>query len=136
MVNQSQRLLIRRRANDICEYCRLPQAASPIVRFHVEHIIALQHGGSSENDNLALACSNCNFHKGPNIAGIDPHSGQLVPLFHPRQHHWLDHFTWDGVVIVGLTPIGRATVELLEMNSWERVEIREHLQSIGELFAG
>ena len=56
----------------VCEYCRLPQAASRIVRFHIEHIIARQHGGRSEPDNLALACGFCNFHKGPNIAGIDP----------------------------------------------------------------
>lgn len=127
---------VRRRAGDVCEYCRLPQAASRIVRFHVEHIIARQHGGQSGLDNLALACNRCNFHKGPNIAGLDPVSGQLVPLFHPRQQHWSEHFTWDGTVVVGLTPIGRATVELLAMNSWERAEIRENLLAVGESFAG
>jgi hypothetical protein len=130
------RALVRRQACDACEYCRLPQAASPIVRFHVEHIIARQHGGATEPDNLALACGNCNFHKGPNIAGIDPEDGQLAPLFHPRRDRWADHFAWDGVIIVGLTPIGRATVEVLAMNDWERVEVRDNLQAEGESFAG
>jgi hypothetical protein len=130
------RALVRRRAGDACEYCRLPQAASPIVRFHVEHIIARQHGGATEPDNLALACGHCNFHKGPNIAGLDPQDGQLVPLFHPRRNRWTDHFSWDGTILVGRTATGRATVELLAMNNWERVELRENLQAEGEPFVG
>ena len=130
------RSLVRRRAADVCEYCRLPQTASLIVRFHVEHIIARRHGGQTEPDNLALACSHCNFHKGPNIAGLDPGSGQLVPLFHPRRDRWRDHFTWEGIAIVGRTPIGHATVELLAMNDWQRMEVRENLQALGQPFAG
>jgi hypothetical protein len=135
-MDNALRSMVRRRAGDVCEYCRLPQAVSPFVRFHIEHVIARQHGGQSDFDNLALSCSSCNFHKGPNIAGIDHDTGQLAPLFHPRQHRWAEHFAWDGTVIVGLTPIGRATVELLAMNNWDRVEIRENLQSLGESFAG
>jgi hypothetical protein len=135
-MDNALRLLVRRRSGDICEYCRLPQAASPIVQFHIEHIIARQHGGRDESENLALACNFCNFRKGPNIAGIDPETGRLVPLFHPRQHRWSEHFAWKGMQIVGQTPIGRATVDLLAMNQWERVEIRENLQSLGESFAG
>jgi len=134
-MDSALRSLVRHRAGDVCEYCRLPQTASPIVRFHVEHIIARQHGGTTEPDNLALACNYCNFHKGPNIAGLDSDSGQLVPLFHPRQHRWSEHFAWEGTVIVGHTPIGRATVQLLAMNQWERVEVRENLQALGEPFA-
>jgi hypothetical protein len=135
MQSAALRSLVCRRAGDACEYCRLPQAASPIIRFHVEHIIARQHGGVTEPDNLALACGNCNFHKGPNIAGLDPEDGQLVPLFHPRRDRWTEHFAWDGTIVVGQTPIGRATVELLAMNDWERVEVRENLQTEGEPFA-
>ena len=130
------RSLVRRRAGEVCEYCRLPQAASPIVRFHVEHIIARQHGGQDEPDNLSLSCNYCNFHKGPNIAGLDPKSGQLVPLFHPRRDRWADHFAWEGTVLVGLTAIGRATVELLAINDWQRVEVRGNLYALGESFAG
>jgi len=130
------RSLVRRRAGDVCEYCRLPQAASRYVRFHVEHVIARQHGGATEPDNLALACSFCNFHKGPNIAALDPESGQVVPLYHPRRDRWTDHFTWEGTLVVGLTAVGRATVQLLAMNDWDRVEVRENLQALGEPFAG
>jgi hypothetical protein len=135
-MDNALRALVCRRVGDICEYCRLPQTASCIVRFHVEHIIARQHGGQTEPDNLALACSYCNFHKGPNIAGLDPESGQLVPLFHPRRDRWKDHFGWKGATIVGRTPIGRATAELLAMNDWQRTELRENLQALGQPFAG
>jgi hypothetical protein len=95
----------------------------------------LSPGSTTEPDNLALACNYCNFHKGPNIAGLDPDSGQLVPLSHPRQDHWSEHFAWEGTVIVGRTPIGRATVQLLAMNAWERVEVRNNLRTLGEPFA-
>jgi hypothetical protein len=59
-----------------------------------------------------------------------------VPLFHPRRDRWSEHFAWNDLVLVGLTPIGRATVELLAMNAWQRVELRDNLQSLGESFAG
>jgi len=136
MMDNALRALVRRRAGGVCEYCRLPQAAVPIVGFHVEHIVARQHGGPTVESNLALACSFCNFHKGPNIAALDPESGQLVPLFHPRRDNWTDHFAWEGTAVVGLTAIGRATVQLLAMNHWERVEVRENLQAEGEPLAG
>ena len=130
------RSLVRRRAGDICEYCRLPQEASRFVRFHVEHITARQHGGLSDRENLALACGFCNLHKGPNIAGLAPESGRLVPLFNPRKELWADHFQWHGTVVVGRTAIGRATVQLLAMNDWDQVEVRENLHTLGEAFAG
>ncbi|MCE9554756.1 MAG: HNH endonuclease [Planctomycetes bacterium] len=135
-MDKALRSLVRRRAGEVCEYCRLPQEASPFASFHVEHIIARQHGGPTESDNLALACGFCNFHKGPNIASLDPESGHLVPLFHPRRDRWTGHFAWEGTVIVGETATGRATTQLLAMNDWERVEIRENLQTLGEPFAG
>jgi hypothetical protein len=135
-MDQALRSLVRRRAGDVCEYCRLPQGSSPFVRFQVEHIVALQHGGQSNADNLALACGYCNRHKGPNIAGLDPKTGELVLLFDPRRDLWSDHFTWNDIVILGTTPIGRTTVQVLGMNDWQRVELRENLQSLGEAFAG
>jgi len=135
-MEQALRALVRRRAGEFCEYCRLPQAASRISRFHVEHIIARQHGGPTNAENLALACGFCNFHKGPNIAAIDPDSGRLVALFHPRRDEWTDHFEWHGTMIAGRTAIGRATARLLARNDWQRVEVRENLQGLGEPFAG
>jgi 5-methylcytosine-specific restriction endonuclease McrA len=52
--------------------------------FQLDHIIARQHGGSSDSDNLALARLHCNRHKGPNIAGRDPLTGVIANLFHPQ----------------------------------------------------
>ena len=78
------RQLVRTRARDRCEYCRIPQAAIPFARFHVEHIRARQHGGDDGPDNLALACRRCNAFKGPNLTAIDALSGDIAPLFNPR----------------------------------------------------
>jgi 5-methylcytosine-specific restriction endonuclease McrA len=77
-------LLVRRRAHDLCEYCRLPQGLSSIP-FEIDHVIAQKHGGPTEAGNLALACFYCNSFKGPNIAGIDPTSRKIVRLYHPRR---------------------------------------------------
>ena len=71
------------RAGDRCEYCCLPARAYPLP-FHVDHIVARKHGGQTVLENLALACLHCNRHKGPNIAGNDPNTGDVVRLFYPR----------------------------------------------------
>lgn len=135
-MDQALRLLVRRRAGDACEYCRLPQSASPYVRFHVEHIVARQHGGADVDDNLALACSFCNYHKGPNIAGVDPESGRLVRLFHPRHDRWDEHFAWQGVALVGRSEVSRATIVVLRINHRQRIELRRDLRARGESFVG
>lgn len=127
---------VRRRAADACEYCRIPQAALSLARFHLEHIVARQHGGTTTLENLALACGRCNLFKGPNIASLDPFTGQLVPLFHPRRDRWTDHFEWKGTMLVGRTPVGRATVQLLAINDWQRLDLREFLASVGESYSG
>jgi hypothetical protein len=72
-------------------------------------------------------CVFCNRHKGPNIAGVDPKSKKIVPLFNPRRHKWSRHFRWDGPVLVGLTPAGRATVRVLKINLDHRVGFRQEL---------
>jgi hypothetical protein len=74
---------VRQRAGNRCEYCGLPQDASAL-RFHIEHIIARQHGGNDDTMNLALACPECNYQKGTNLSGIDPDTGKTTLLFHPR----------------------------------------------------
>ena len=121
---------VRRRARGRCEYCRLPRAASRIT-FPIDHIIAQQHGGATRADNLALSCAHCNAHKGPNIAGIDPVDGALVPLFHPRRDRWADHFQWRGTELVGRTPVGRVTIHVLAMNDPPIVALREALIAEG-----
>lgn len=98
----------------------------PFVTFHVEHIIARQHGGTDDADNLCQACHWCNFAKGTNLATLV--DGRLVPLFNPRDDVWPEHFVRRGDQIVGLTPAGRGTVTLLNMNDDDRREIRSLLQ--------
>ena len=116
---------IRVRAGLICEYCRMPQSLYPTVPFPIDHIIARQHGGATSLRNLAFSCLHCNAHKGPNIAGRDRRTRKLHPLFNPRRHKWSRHFRWNGPILVGRTPIGRVTVQVLAMNSAEYIEVRE-----------
>jgi 5-methylcytosine-specific restriction endonuclease McrA len=125
--------LVRRRAGDRCEYCRLKQEHLPFVTFHVEHIIPRKHGGDDNPSNLALACDRCNLHKGANLVGIDPDTGAIVPLFNPREHAWDDHFVLSDVTIVGLTGMGRATVRVLSMNDARRVRLRATLARYEQL---
>jgi hypothetical protein len=122
--------LVRERANDCCEYCRLPQAFSS-THFQIDHIIAEQHRGSMVASNLALACLADNNHKGPNLAGIDPKTGKRVWLFNPRRQKWSRHFRWQGPVLVGRTPVGRATVAVLAINLAHRVAQRAALIAEG-----
>ncbi len=131
-MDAATRRLVRQRAEGRCEYCRLPQAAQPFVAFHVEHIIARQHGGSDEPGNLCIACERCNFHKGPNLTSIDPETGKIERLFDPRHQVWADHFELRGALILGKTPTGRATAAVLSMNEERRIELRASLIAQGE----
>lgn len=121
------RTAVRHRAANRCEYCRLPQEVMPDAVFHIEHIVARQHGGADDMANLALACDRCNLHKGPNLAAVDPSSGDIVLLFNPRKEEWATHFGQAGAEVVGRTATGRATVSLLKMNAPERLELRASL---------
>jgi len=116
--------LVQARAGNRCEYCQLHQDDDPFFRFHVEHVVARQHDGATAEGNLALSCHHCNLHKGPNLTGLDPLTGDITPLYHPRKQIWAEHFEWRGVAIVGLTPTGRATVRVLSMNAPNRLELR------------
>jgi hypothetical protein len=123
-VTSALRDSIRRRASARCEYCRLPDFVFEPEDFHVEHIIARKHGGADTPENLAWACIFCNLYKGPNLSGLDPTTGELTRLFHPRRDRWEAHFQLDGSKIVGLTPEGRTTSALLEMNSSTMTNLR------------
>lgn len=118
------------RARHCCEYCQFPEAASRLP-FHCDHIIAEQHGGLTEDANLAWACFRCNLRKGPNIAGLDPVTGALSPLFHPRRDAWEDHFEWAGAWLRGKSAIGRATIAVLDINDPDIVVLRESLRAEG-----
>lgn len=125
---------VRHRAGNRCEYCHLPQSALPWARFHVEHIRARQHGGTDDLTNLALACRRCNAYKGPNLTAVDPDANEIALLFDPRRDLWEDHFLIVECIIVGLTPVGRATTALLNMNDPDRIQLRVELAEIGEDF--
>ena len=125
-MNEGLRRQVRDRAGGACEYCRLPQAVH-LFAFEIEHVIAAQHGGPTRPNNLALACPHCNRHKGPNIAGIDPDSGRLTRLFHPRTDVWSDHFAWSGHVLVGRTEVGRTTIAVLAVNHPIMLSVRAAL---------
>jgi hypothetical protein len=118
--------LVWERAGNRCEYCRVAQEHDRLP-FEIDHIIAKKHDGPTRSGNLCLACFADNNHKGPNIAGIDPDTGKVTPLFNPRRHKWGRHFRWDGPILVGRTPIGRATIAVLEMNLDYRVAFRQGL---------
>ena len=127
---------VRERAGHACEYCLLPEQDHPgeffveAIAFEIEHIIPRQHRGRTVLGNLAFSCLRCNKSKGPNLAGLDPHTGKLTPLFHPRRHKWAYHFRLNGPV--GCTPIGRVTVYVLNMNHPLRVELRRQLIEEGK----
>lgn len=96
-----------------------------------DHLVARKHGGQSESENLALACLPCNRRKGSDLTAIDPATQEIVPLFNSRKQDWGDHFVLDGPRIVGLTPVGRATVALLRFNDSVRLDNRQRLLDAG-----
>lgn len=122
--------LVTQRAGGRCEYCRMHQSLQGAT-FHVEHITPRHLGGSTELENLALACPSCNLHKGPRIEANDPDTGEATSLFHPRKNQWSDHFAWRERQIEGLTETGRATVEALRLNDERRVKIRQAEELFG-----
>lgn len=123
------RQLITERAEQRCEYCLLPQAAS-FHRHEPDHIVPVQHGGGSDEDNLALSCPRCNRYKGPNVGSFDPVSGALVAFFNPRTDSWEDHFTWEDAVIRPLTAKARVTARILRFNDEDRVAERQRLMEL------
>jgi hypothetical protein len=117
MVSSATRKLVRRRARSLCEYCHSPEYLSP-DRFTIDHLLPQSLGGSDDEDNLALACHRCNTRHYNFTTGIDKLTKTVVPLYHPRQQLWAEHFVWtiDGLKILGITPVGRATCQRLDFN--------------------
>jgi hypothetical protein len=130
-ISAKLRKAIADRARGCCEYC-ISQASFSAQSFSVEHIIPYIKGGKTEPDNLALSCQGCNNHKHVRTDGFDPISNGIVPLYHPRQQIWIEHFIWndDYSLIIGLTPIGRATVEILRLNRDGVVNLRRLLYAV------
>jgi hypothetical protein len=125
MMSAALRAFVRERAGRRCEYCRLHEDDADYLSFHVEHVIARQHGGSNDPGVLCFACAECNWAKGPNLAGL--FAGKLYPLFNPRKQSWNRHFCWEQTILVGKTMSGRVTVQVLNINEPSRVMLRENL---------
>lgn len=132
-VSNEQRRVVVARAKECCEYCR-SQVKFATQSFSVEHIVPRYRNGETILENLALSCQGCNNHKHTKIEALDPITKQIVPLFHPRQQLWQDHFTWneDYTQIVGLTPTGCATIRELHLNRPGLVNLRRVLFASGE----
>jgi hypothetical protein len=131
-MDETIRELVRRRAAGRCEYCHLPEA-HVVTPFQIEHIVAKQHRGKDVLTNLAYACLRCNLCKGPNLSGMDPTTRRLTRLFNPRRHKWKRHFRWEGATLIGMTAVGRTTVEVLATNDSDRVALRQELLEQGLL---
>jgi hypothetical protein len=125
-----RRDFLLQRARYRCEYCHFPEARLALA-LYVDHIIARQHGGGDEEENLAMACEHCNACKGPNLSSIDACDGKAVWLFHPRKDEWTAHFEISEDEIRGRTPSGRATASLLDMNSGSNVLLRRLIRLLG-----
>src|SRR3954462_7484574 len=128
------RAIIRRRARFRCEYCLFPERFAEL-HFQIDHVTARQHGGPTRAENLALACLRCNSHKGPNLSGIDPQSGEIVRLFNPRRDIWCEHFRWNGAKRAALSDVGQATIAVLCINRSDVVLARAALMAEGVSFA-
>ncbi len=120
------RRLVEEQANQRCEYCQLPAGVS-FFPHEVDHVIAEKHGGLTNADNLAFTCWRCNRHKGSDLGSFDPQTGAFSFLFNPRTQQWAEHFSFEGITLIGLTPEGRTTVKLLQLNSDERLAERQRL---------
>ena len=124
---------VENRAQGYCEYCKSQSSFSPDP-FSIEHILPRSKKGRSISTNLAFACQGCNNAKYNHVEAIDPLTGKLAPLFHPRQQNWSDHFAWNEnfTLVLGLTATGRATVERLRLNRLGVVNLRKVLYPIGK----
>ncbi len=121
---------IKSRAKNRCEYCGLAQAGQEAT-FHIDHVVPREAGGPTTLANLALACVSCSLRKGARRAAVDPQTGHTVLIYNPRRQRWDDHFRWEDVRLAGLTPTGRATVELLHLNRLSLLRIREVEKALG-----
>lgn len=126
------RRLVLSQALGMCAYCRSLERLMG-VPFEIEHIIPTAVGGATVYENLCLACPVCNRYKAVRLSGIDSVTNQLTNLFHPRQDRWNEHFAWNesGSVLIGLSPVGRVTIDCLQMNRPAIVDLRGYWSALG-----
>ena len=131
--SEKQKLEVRKRAENICEFCR-SQADYSSQPFAIEHIIPVVSGGKTTSGNLAFACQGCNGHKFTHTTGFDPITRRKGRLFNPRKEKWSDHFTWndDFSLIIAKTSVGRITLHLLKLNREGCINLRNALLAVGK----
>jgi len=129
-MNRADRKFVRVRALNRCEYCLILQDYSDVPH-HFDHVRASKHRGPSTTTNTCPACAQCNLAKGTNVAGFDTETDELERLYNPRLDQWNEHFAWDGAFLIGLTPLGRVTIDLLCINRMSRVAHRRILWECG-----
>ena len=123
-ISEAKRKKVVERANNYCEYCKIHQSDA-FQKHQIEHIIALKHGGSSEIDNLALACTECNFYKGTDLSTVLLPDKELIRLFNPREHIWEAHFFIEEYVFYPKSKIGEATIKILKMYDIDAINYRK-----------
>ena len=123
---------VAEKSQNRCAYCLSQQDISGI-QFRIDHIIPESLAGKTEVENLCLACWDCNLAKQNRISAIDPETDEYVPLFHPNQQEWSEHFQWEanGLIVIGKTAVGRATVESLRLNRAILLRARERWIKVG-----
>ncbi len=116
-VTATTQRIVRERAASRCEYCHADERWQ-FIRFTLDHVVPQSADGGDDAENLALACRNCNERRGNRTEAVDFATQVIVPLFHPRRDEWSQHFAWspDGLRLIGVTAVGRATIELLDIN--------------------
>lgn len=124
---------IRNHFADCCAYCRTAESLT-VTSFEFEHIIPLSAKGETISENLCLACPSCNRYKASRQTALDPITQEEVKLFHPHQQLWTENFAWseDATEIIGLTPVGRATIYALKMNRPQLTRVRKMWVKLGE----
>ncbi|MGI2907364.1 HNH endonuclease [Tolypothrix sp. VBCCA 56010] len=124
---------IRNHFADCCAYCRTAESLT-VTTFEFEHIIPLSAKGETIFENLCLACPSCNRYKASRQTALDPITQEEVKLFHPHQQLWTENFAWseDATQIIGLTPVGRATIYALKMNRPQLTRVRKMWVKLGE----
>lgn len=125
MVNRDLKNQVAERARFICEYCLSQERFSPDP-FTIEHIVPKSKGGKDQLQNLAYSCQGCNSFKYNHVEALDPGTGKIASLFNPRTHFWSDHFTWNEncSLLIGISPIGRTTVNRLKLNRQGVINLR------------
>jgi hypothetical protein len=126
-ISTALRRMVEERAKYRCEYCLLPNNIS-FFSHEIDHVIAEKHGGQTEENNLAYSCLYCNRYKGSDLGSFDPLTGDFSFLFNPRLQEWSEHFALENFQIIGLTPEGRTTAQLLQFNTKARIAERQQLE--------